>query len=68
MERKTTAETLMLEKMPKCNCGRDLETIFVCLKTEQQCPDSKTQKYYCVICSEEENKHDHKPITIVTEL
>jgi hypothetical protein len=32
----------MLEKMEKCNCGRNLETIFVCLKTEQECKDSKT--------------------------
>ena len=68
MEKKTTAETLMLEKMPKCNCGRDLETIFVCLKTEQQCPASKNQKYYCLKCSQDDDKHDHRPIAIVNEL
>jgi hypothetical protein len=66
MERLSTAEALMLEKMQKCNCGRNLEAIYVCLKAD--CQDSKTQKYYCLECSNEENKHDHKSIAIVLEL
>ena len=63
----TSAEIFMFEKMAKCNCNRNLEAIFVCLKNEQECKDSKDQKYYCVECSQED-KHDHKSITIVNEL
>jgi hypothetical protein len=37
----TTSEVLMLEKMEKCNCGRNFEVIYVCLKSEQECKDSK---------------------------
>ena len=57
----------MLEKMDKCNCGRNLEVIFICLKSEQECKDSKNQKYYCIKCSSDD-KHDHKPVVIVNEL
>ena len=64
---KSTSEALMLEKMEKCNCGKNLEVIFVCLKSEQECKDSKTQKYYCIKCSAED-KHDHKSVVIVNEL
>ena len=67
MEKITTADALMLEKMQKCNCNRDLEAIYVCLKSEQECKDSKNQKFYCIVCSQED-KHDHKSIAIFSEL
>ena len=67
MQKLSTAEAFMLEKMDKCNCNRGLEAIYVCLKTEQECKDSKNQKYYCLECSEED-KHDHKSVAIVSEL
>ena len=57
----------MLEKMEKCNCGRNLEAIYVCLKTEKECKDSKYQNFYCLECSSED-KHDHKSVAIVNEL
>jgi hypothetical protein len=41
MEKKTTADAFMLEKMTKCNCNKDLEAIFVCTKSEEECKDSK---------------------------
>ena len=56
----------MLEKMPKCNCNRNFDALFVCLKSDQECKDSKTQKFYCVKCSEE--KHDHRSVVISSEL
>jgi hypothetical protein len=57
----------MLEKMDKCNCGRNLEVIFICLKSEEECKDAKNQKYYCIKCSTED-KHDHKGAVIANEL
>ena len=41
MEKITTADALMLDKMPKCNCNRDLEVLYVCVKSEEECKDSK---------------------------
>jgi hypothetical protein len=48
MNNETSADKLMIEKMDKCNCPLQLEVMFVCLKTEQECPQSKIQKYYCI--------------------
>lgn len=53
--------------MEKCNCGRGFDVMFVCLKSDQECKDSKYQKYYCVECSSED-KHDHKSAVISNEL
>jgi hypothetical protein len=63
----STAELFQLEKMPKCNCQRGFEVLYVCLKKESECPDSSHQKYYCAQCSQED-KHDHKPVMIMAEM
>ncbi len=42
MEGSTTSEMMMLEKMPKCNCNRNFEAIYICLKTVQECKDAAT--------------------------
>jgi hypothetical protein len=34
MENLSIADDLMLEKMGKCNCGRNFQAIFICLKSE----------------------------------
>ncbi len=67
MQVSTTVELFQLEKMEQCNCQRGFEVIYVCLKKETECADSKKQRYYCARCSQED-KHDHKPIMIVNEL
>jgi hypothetical protein len=56
----------MLEKMAKCNCNRNYEVIYICLKSEHECKDSNKQKFYCDKCSEE--KHDHRPVLVSSEL
>ena len=63
----TSADRLWFDKMEKCNCPLKLEVMFVCLKKENECPDSKLQKYYCMECNNQ-GKHDHKSIMIVGEL
>ena len=63
----STSETLMLEKMDKCNCGKNLEVILICLESEEKCKESKNQKYYCMECNSDD-KHNHKSVFIVHEL
>ncbi len=48
MQDSTYADSLQLEKMQMCSCNRNLQAIYICLKTEGECPDSKNQKFYCI--------------------
>ena len=57
---------LKLELMEKCNCNKNFEVIFFC--KSKQCPDHAKQKYYCLECSHDESKHDHRTVAIVKEL
>ncbi len=50
-----------------CNCKRDLQVIYICLKSQSECPDSLNQKLYCIQCFQDD-KHDHKPVMIIGEL
>lgn len=51
--------------MAKCDCGSELEVLYIC-KT----PKCKSHylTYYCLRCSQDESKHDHRPVAIVLEL
>jgi hypothetical protein len=62
----SVANILRLELMDKCNCPSGLEVMFFCKSS--QCRDHAKQKYYCYNCSQEDGKHDHKPLGIVKEL
>jgi hypothetical protein len=62
----SVANILRLELMDKCNCGSGQEVLFLCKSS--QCADHQKQKYYCLKCSYEEGKHDHKPMAIVQEI
>ena len=57
---------LRLELMEKCNCNKGFEVIYFC--KSRSCPDHEKQKYYCLECSHEESKHEHKSIAIVKEI
>ena len=59
-------DVLQLEKMQKCNCPSGLEVLFFCKNAS--CPDQKKQQYYCLDCSNDESKHDHRVIPIVREI
>lgn len=51
--------------MVRCPCNRDL-IVFVC-KTIK-CKKHQFQPYYCMLCFEEEDTHDHKTTQIVNEV
>ena len=52
--------------MEKCNCQCGQEVVYLC-KTEK-CPNYRKQKVYCLECSQDSKKHNHRPILIVKEL
>ena len=60
------ADSFRFELMPKCNCPKGHESIFVCKNSS--CPDHKNQKYYCLDCSQDEKKHDHRSFAIIKEM
>lgn len=60
------ADVFKLEFMEKCNCNRGFEVLYFCKSSE--CADNKTQKYYCVECSHDDGKHEHKSLAIFKEL
>ena len=62
----STANVLKLELMDKCNCRRGFEVLYFC--KDKKCSDNQNQKYYCLECSYEDGKHDHKSIPIVKEI
>ena len=41
MQAQTSADLFQFEKMAKCNCERGFEVLYVCIKSESECPDSK---------------------------
>ena len=54
-----------LDEMGPCSCGKDKATYF-CKKKE--CPSNQKQPYYCLICSENSDLHDHANVRIVSEI
>jgi hypothetical protein len=64
--RMTTFDILKLELMEKCNCGSGLEVLYYC--KNKSCPDHENEKYYCINCSYDNNKHDHRSLSITKEL
>ena len=53
------------EEMGLCSCGKD-KAIYFCKKKE--CPNHQKQPYYCVLCSETSDLHEHSIVRIVTEI
>ena len=53
------------DEMGLCSCGEDKATYF-CKKKE--CPNNQKQPYYCLICSEKPDMHDHTNVRIVSEI
>ncbi len=51
------------EEMGPCSCGKD-KAIYFCKKKE--CPN--TQTYYCLLCSENPDLHDHANVRVITEI
>ena len=45
-----------IEEMGTCSCGQD-KAIYFCKKKE--CPNNKHQPYYCFLCSEKPDQHEH---------
>ena len=41
-----------------CACGSGEKVLYVCVQTT--CPFFKKQPYYCVVCNQSDNFHDHK--------
>ncbi len=62
---RSMADYYKIEIMPECSCGRD-KVISFCKKKD--CPQNKTQPYYCKECGDEEDVHDHKAISINKEI
>ena len=65
----TYADDQMLEKMKVCDCGSDFPAMYVCLKAENECPNTQ-QKVYCMTCYEND-KHPHpheKPARVAREI
>ena len=56
------ADKLRQEQMEKCEFHKSENVAYVCI--EKKCRDYAKQRYYCIECSQEEGKHDHKPFTI----
>ena len=55
---------LKVDHMQECSCKEDI-AVFYCKQLD--CPSNKTQPFYCILCSENPEKHDHKNIRIVKE-
>ena len=55
-----------LDRLELCDCRSGLEVVFFCKSSE--CRDYAKQKYYCLNCSLEEDKHQHKPLFFIIEL
>jgi hypothetical protein len=53
------------EDMGPCSCGKD-KAIYFCKKTS--CPSNLKQPYYCLVCSENADLHDHANVRIITEI
>ena len=53
------------DEMGLCSCGEDKATYF-CKKKE--CPNNQKQPYYCLICSEKPDNHEHSNVRIVSEI
>ena len=54
------------EMMQVCSCGRQ-KAVYFC--KYQDCPNHRTQPYYCPLCSDdEEEKHMHKEAKIAREV
>jgi hypothetical protein len=53
------------EEMGLCSCGKD-KAIYYCKKKE--CPNNQKQPYYCLLCSENSDLHDHSNVRIITEI
>jgi len=52
-----------------CSCGREgQKVVYVCKGSMGACPDFVKQTYYCILCSQDEGRHEHKAIAIVTEI
>ena len=64
--KESVANILRLELMEQCNCGSGQEVVLFC--KSQSCPDFQSQKYYCILCSQKEGKHEHKPFFIASEI
>ncbi len=56
---------LKIEIMPSCSCGRD-KAINFC--KNKNCPQNQKQPYYCILCQQEDDIHDHKSISITKEI
>ncbi len=59
------ADILKIEIMPTCSCGRE-KAIHFC--KNKNCPQNSTQPYYCILCIQEEDVHDHKSVYISKEI
>ena len=66
---KTFQSVFRIDKIEMlCNCGRDEKVAYVCKGSMGVCPDYLKQTYYCLLCSQDSKRHDHKSITIGTEV
>ncbi len=59
------ADHLKIEIMKVCSCGRE-KAINFC--KNKNCPQNTTQPYYCILCMEEDDIHDHKSVSISKEI
>ena len=57
---------LKLDLMEKCKCGNNLEALFIC--KVDTCKSFEKQRYYCLICFDDEEKHNHKSLSIAKEV
>lgn len=53
------------EEMGYCSCGND-KAIYFCKKRE--CPNNQKQPYYCLLCLETPELHEHSSVRVVTEI
>jgi hypothetical protein len=59
-------QTLALDKIEVlCTCSHRSKVVFACLaQATPTCAQNLTQPFYCLDCSQDPGKHEHKSITI----
>ena len=64
---KTKTDVLfeVLGQQAECNCGRGYKVAYYC--HVETCPNHQTQPQYCIMCNNDDDRHDHKPKEIIVQ-
>ena len=65
LPKQSMVDILKIEMMPECSCKRE-KAINFC--KNKSCPQNQTQPYYCILCMQNEEIHDHRSVSISKEI